>query len=144
MSSTELIHTGNILEIWKFFKTASPPHGQIRLFRKWFSKQFQIKIPDSSFKFLFPFVGKLVLHRLHCSAKLIIIFFGCSHSTYCVVMFHFLFCVVFSKLLQTPHYCLCPSPCSCWPLTILWKETSYLNASILIFTPSLSSHSFAL
>ena len=109
----------------------------IRIIRKQQAMRFQLKIPDSSFKFLFPFVWKLVLHRLHCSAKIMIIVFGCSHSTYCVVMFHFLFCVVFSKLLQTAHYCLCPSPCSCWTLTILWKEKSYLNASILIFTPSL-------
>ena len=110
---------------------------QIRLFRKQLTMRFHLKIPDNSCKFLFPFVGKLVLHRLHCSGKIIMIFFGCSHSTYCVVMFHFLFCVVFSKLLQTPQYCLCPTPCSCSTLAILWKETSYLNASILIFTPSL-------
>ena len=118
--------------------------NQIRLFRKQSAMWFQLKIQNYPFKFLFSFVGKLVLHRLHCSGKLIIIDFGCSHSTYCVVMFHFLFCVVFSKLLQTAHYCLCPSPCSCWTLTILWKETSYLNTSILIFTPSLLSHYFAL
>ena len=78
--------------------------------------RFQIKMPDSSFNFLFPFVGKLVLHRLHCSAKIMMTDFGCSHSTYWVVMFHFLFCVVFSKLLQSRNSTLLLMPKSMFML----------------------------